>query len=362
MPDIKDIENSHLFDMNSAWTQQNIANFLGLSPAVTRIQIVADALAVLENSPLLDDQSVFPKLPKRAPRKRDDYKCGNCGMKKRNHSCVSNSEEPGPAPEDNLALQAFKKRKKTFKPLTVLILDSYNHQVQQYLDEIKRFGENEVNIELRIGTGNNGFCLNVFGSWDDKNGIYLGQLSDSYKDYVKLAFSDSTFLGAKLAPLQQGALDAGLSQTVWMPQLYIYRSCSWRTKRLSEAEYLGAKKRDDSKPDMEEEDDYPSPEDQLAHLHMLIEQQHYVQQIQLLQQQYINNSFQLPQLQAQVAQLQGPPTQFQPQFETPLLQGPQPPVQTPQTQQFEILEAPPTEPSFPTEPIDSFIPATDNSM
>jgi len=338
----------------SGWTQQNIANFLGLSPAVTRLQIVADALAVLENSPLLDDHTVFPKLPKRAPRKRDDYKCGNCGMKKRNHSCVSNSEEP-PALEDNLALQAFKKRKKTFKPLTVLILDSYNHQVQQYLDEIKRFGENEVNIELRIGTGNNGFCLNVFGSWDDKNGIYLGQLSDSYKDYVKLAFSDNTFLGAKLAPLQQGALDAGLSQTVWMPQLYIYRSCSWRTKRLSEAEYLGAKKKDDSKPE-EEEDDYPSPEDQLAHLHMLIEQQHYVQQIQLLQQQYLNNSFQLPQLQAQVAQLQGTPTQLS-QFEAPLLQGPpapQPSVQPPRTappQSFEMaLEPPPpTEPSFQTQ-------------
>lgn len=269
--------------MSNGWTQANIANFLGLSHATQKFEIVAAALAVLETSPLLEDQTVFPKLPKRTPRKRDDYKCGNCGMKKRNHSCVG-GEETVLWEEDS---PSTKKRKKAFKPLTVLILDSYNHQVQQRLDEIKKFGESQIEIELKFGGENNAFCMNVYGSWDDKKDVYLGQLSDSYKEYVRTALNDGTFICAKLAPLQQGALDAGLPQAVWMPQLYVYRSVSWRTKRLSEADYITNPKKKEERDD--DEDETISPEEQLAQLHMLIEQQHYVQQIQLLQQQLMQN-------------------------------------------------------------------------
>lgn len=70
---------------DEALDKNTIVARLGLSGRVLENQLVASALDALRFSPLLREG--FPVLPKRIPRKRDDYKCGHCGMKKRNHNC-----------------------------------------------------------------------------------------------------------------------------------------------------------------------------------------------------------------------------------------------------------------------------------
>jgi len=66
----------------SMWTKQKLAERLEMSPNLLQIGIVDKALEILQSSPLLKS-GPFPRIPKRNPRKRDDYKCTICGKKKK---------------------------------------------------------------------------------------------------------------------------------------------------------------------------------------------------------------------------------------------------------------------------------------
>lgn len=64
-----------VFDMNQKkWDKEDIAERLGLSPALQKHELISTLLTLLETSPLLASCSSFPKLAVTVPRKRDDYK------------------------------------------------------------------------------------------------------------------------------------------------------------------------------------------------------------------------------------------------------------------------------------------------
>jgi len=182
-------------------------------------------------------EGLLPKLPKRSPRKRDDYKCGNCGMKKRNHYCVGESvqEESEPAP-------ASKKRKKSFKPLTVLLIDNVSQETQQCLDQIRQFGESNIEVRVRYVTNGGIFSIFAEATWENYKDVYIGKLSDFYKEYVKASIDDGTLAHIELTPIEE-VISPELNQSVLMAQLTLYRSTSWRTKRLSEVEWRNTSKK-----------------------------------------------------------------------------------------------------------------------
>lgn len=88
-------------------------------------------------------------------------------------------------------LRIDKKRKKAcFKPLTVLLLDSYGPVVQGHLQRIKALGEDKVPIELKIATAASeaGEQIAIFveakGLGANQENVYIGQISETFKDLV----------------------------------------------------------------------------------------------------------------------------------------------------------------------------------
>lgn len=128
-----------------------------------------------------------------------------------------------------------KRKKQSFKPLTVLVLDSHVPEVQAKLKEIKAIGESLVTVELKYALIQGGFTILVVVVLDNQR-VYLGRLSDYYKQYIKASIDDGTFLYAELAPLPEFSIVDGVS--IIVPQLNLYRSISWGIKRLSELEYM----------------------------------------------------------------------------------------------------------------------------
>jgi len=161
------------------WTKQKLAERLEMSPNLLHIGLVDKALEILQNSPLLKT-GPFPRIPKRNPRKRDDYKCGICGKKKRNHVCHNNGgndnmnngfdmqddnikkeendDEPFVNDEDDEDEEMgefgppLKKRKKVFKPMIVMMHNTENENmaINALLTQIQTFGEKTV--EARLNT------------------------------------------------------------------------------------------------------------------------------------------------------------------------------------------------------------------
>eukprot|EP01126_Amoeba_proteus_P001957 TRINITY_DN10609_c0_g1_i1.p1 TRINITY_DN10609_c0_g1~~TRINITY_DN10609_c0_g1_i1.p1 ORF type:complete len:210 (+),score=61.06 TRINITY_DN10609_c0_g1_i1:399-1028(+) len=160
-------------------------------------------------------------------------------MKKRSHTCIGGAEEK--MEEES----PFKKRKKIFKPLTVMILDCYGPSQQHYLELIKRKGESNVDVELKFAhfqdtvTTQTKYAIFVEAVKIGTSGenIYIGQLSEGYKELVKSAIEDRSFVKAELAELKK-AIHPDTQQPCWFPQLNIFRDSSWRTKRLCEVEYM----------------------------------------------------------------------------------------------------------------------------
>jgi len=221
--------------MAQNWNRAKIASRLGLSTRIQQIDVIDTALAALESSPLLRE-GLIPKLPKRSPRKREDYKCGHCGMKKRSHYCVG-----GETVQEEVEATPAKKRKH-YKPLTVLLMDTQAQQTQQHLFEIKRIGESNIEVKVRYVTNDGIFNIYAEANWGSNKDIYIGQLSDFYKEYVKASIDDGTLKSVELTPIAE-AFSPELNHTLLVAQLTLYRSTSWRTKRLSEVEWRTTSKK-----------------------------------------------------------------------------------------------------------------------
>jgi len=262
------------------WTKQKLAERLEISPNLLQIGIVDKALEILQNSPLLKG-GPFPRIPKRNPRKRDDYKCGICGKKKRNHICHNGSI--GPDHDDNVGsygmgdsigikkeslnddLDEFndddddddmggdlnnsgnnnnyappsKKRKKVFKPLVLVMHDGNdNPAIAQILEQVSLFGEK--NVESRLTTVLTGENINtdfeIIGEIIiNGNVVNVGKISDYYKEMVKKSMDDHTLVKVELAPLQK------MYNTYWLVQFILHRNSSWRTKKLNEYDCMNRK-------------------------------------------------------------------------------------------------------------------------
>eukprot|EP01125_Pyxidicula_operculata_P004493 TRINITY_DN1700_c0_g1_i3.p1 TRINITY_DN1700_c0_g1~~TRINITY_DN1700_c0_g1_i3.p1 ORF type:complete len:652 (+),score=237.98 TRINITY_DN1700_c0_g1_i3:1252-3207(+) len=247
-------------------SKSKLALHLRISEHLLKDSDIACALKALENSPLLKEG--FPKLPRKSPRKRDDYKCGNCGQKKRNHSCSSGSAPQNEAymsptsdhspssPISHDALPPNNKKRKKFKPLTVLLENTPQQQIKENLEEIKRIGESNVKVDLKVVTNdNNSYEILAEAHLENDKRVVLGQLSDTYRDTVRASLIDLTFLTAELAPLELSHSNSSNTNNTAIPadtstindnttqqtiqiQLILYRDASWRTKRLSEKEWM----------------------------------------------------------------------------------------------------------------------------
>jgi len=256
---------------HSLWTKQKLAERLEISPNLLQIGIVDKALEILQNSPLLKT-GPFPRIPKRNPRKRDDYKCGICGKKKRNHVChnsggigndhdnLSNyglgggvgdgigikkesvddlddgfgnddddDDDGGVGDLNNSYAPPSKKRKKVFKPL-VLVMQNDNPTIQQFLEQVSLFGEKNVEARLTpllMGENMNTDFEIVGEIIINGNVVNVGKISDYYKEMVKKSMDDHTLVKIELAPLTK------MYNTFWLVQFILHRNSSWRTKKNS---------------------------------------------------------------------------------------------------------------------------------
>jgi len=241
--------------MYHLWTKQKLAERLEMSPNLLQIGLVDKALEILQNSPLLKT-GPFPRIPKRNPRKRDDYKCGTCGKKKRNHVCHNGGNENdegnyivqdlGPMkkeedPEDENFVNdededddggeyapPSKKRKKVFKPLVVVMhSNSDNPTISSILDQVSLFGEK--NVEARLTPQFDGNDFEIYGEIIiNGNAFMVGKISDCYKDIVKKSIDDNSLVKVELAALQKVFNNQNI---FWLVQFTLHRNSSWRTKK-----------------------------------------------------------------------------------------------------------------------------------
>jgi hypothetical protein len=251
------MEGANMVSYNSppSWTKKTLAERLELPQNLQQVDIIDKALEVLKSSPLLKG-SLFPRLPKRSPRKREDYKCGTCGKKKRNHVCTTDSnpnrnfrdEEDDPIEDDDYnddddenredgdLNPPLKKRKKTFKPLVVVMHDNQSPQVQNFLYQVKLMGEKNVEPKLSIAAGENEY--NIFGHIllpQIPTIMCVGKISDAYKEIVRKSMEDQSLIKIELQPLQA----INNSQfPIWLVQFVLHRNSSWRTKKLVELESI----------------------------------------------------------------------------------------------------------------------------
>jgi hypothetical protein len=245
----------------SSWTKKSLADRLELPQNLQQLDIIDKALEVLKSSPLL--KGTFPRLPKRSPRKREDYKCGICGKKKRNHICNSSESQGGGGKQnfeeedddrgeedddyeedvdrddsDLSNLPPTKKRKKTFKPLVVVMHDNQNTAVQGFLYQVKMLGEKMVEPKLSIAAnGDNDY--NIFGHIvipQIPSIMCVGKISDGYKEVVRKSMEDQTLVKIELQPLQQ--IQSNSPMPIWLVQFVLHRNSSWRTKKLIEIESI----------------------------------------------------------------------------------------------------------------------------
>jgi len=248
----------------NAWTKKSLAERLELPQNLQQVDIIDKALEVLKSSPLL--KGAFPRLPKRSPRKREDYKCGICGKKKRNHVCSStdsqggntrttfnreeddenrddedddyNDDDDNNREEGDLASHPpTKKRKKTFKPLIVMMHENQNPQVQNFLFQVKIVGEKNVEPKLSIAAGDNDY--NIFGHIvipHITSIMCVGKISDSYKEVVRKSMEDQSLIKIELHPLQQ--IPSNTNIPIFLVQFVLHRNSSWRTKKLVELESI----------------------------------------------------------------------------------------------------------------------------
>jgi len=233
------------------WTKQKLAERLEISSTLQQIGIISQALDVIRTSPLL--RGSFPRIPKRNPRKRDDYKCGTCGKKKRNHIChtgtivnndyvegndgMTNSDEDC---NDDDTSPPLKKRKKIFKPL-VVIMHHENPAIQQYLEQVKNIGEKNVEVNLSFfHNSQDEKDYNIFGEIllpGTTNYLPVGKVSEYYKEIVKKSLEDSSLTKIELAPIQKIGINVTSGQQpvyLWLVQFILHRNASWRTKKLNE--------------------------------------------------------------------------------------------------------------------------------
>jgi len=93
-------------------------------------------------------------------------------------------------------------------------------------------------------------------------------LSDFYKEYVKASIDDGTLVHIELTPIEE-VISPELNQSVLMAQLTLYRSTSWRTKRLSEVEWRNTSKKKtikgDGSPSHSHSESEPSSPPQISH-------------------------------------------------------------------------------------------------
>jgi len=242
------------------WTKQKLAERLEMSPNLLQIGIVDKALEILQNSPLLKT-GPFPRIPKRNPRKRDDYKCGTCGKKKRNHVCHNGgngeNDEGGyiqdvpmkkeDNEEDNYVNEEdeeeegdyappSKKRKKVFKPLVVVMHFGESPALAQLLDQVSAFGEKNVEARLNPQYENE---FEIYGEIIINGTVYVvGKISDGYKEIVKKSIEDGSLVKVELAQLQKIYNNQHI---YWLVQFVLHRNSSWRTKKLNEYECMNRK-------------------------------------------------------------------------------------------------------------------------
>jgi len=186
------------------------------------------------------------------------------GKKKRNHICNSTDNQSGTRqnfaredddenrddedddyndddenPDSDLSsMPPTKKRKKTFKPLVVVMHDNQNPTVQSFLYQVKMLGEKLVEPKLSIAAnGENDY--NIFGHIvipQIPSIMCVGKISDAYKEVVRKSMEDTSLVKIELLPLQQISQNSPIP--IWLVQFVLHRNSSWRTKKLVELESI----------------------------------------------------------------------------------------------------------------------------
>jgi hypothetical protein len=116
--------------------------------------IVNNALEALKTSPVLNELPEILKQHK--PRKRRDYRCGKCGMVKKNHICpkmqnMNASSTQGSCSFSGSILGRSEKRK-TYKPLKLVLVENDQPETRQYLMELQQIGVEKIGIQLIVIT------------------------------------------------------------------------------------------------------------------------------------------------------------------------------------------------------------------
>eukprot|EP01129_Flabellula_baltica_P017250 TRINITY_DN9503_c0_g1_i1.p1 TRINITY_DN9503_c0_g1~~TRINITY_DN9503_c0_g1_i1.p1 ORF type:complete len:349 (-),score=48.60 TRINITY_DN9503_c0_g1_i1:34-1041(-) len=292
-------ENTFIRQSKDEWSKKKLADKLELSPSTQKIQIVDFALDILKTSPLLKGK--FPNIRKKEPRKREDYKCGHCGKKKKNHTCVASNNmdirmadlgqygledngageggiataqvldgqnggmeggymdvpsygnnmlgllsvdegivSNGSSPNGNQRVNhqfltvddlgdmepPVRKKRKIMFSLVVHFEENENTSVQQFLDEVKEIGEDNVIPMLRLTHANNERGYNIIGEIavnTTSQPTYIGCIAEEFVQAVKKAIDDNVISEISLSPLQKWSYD----NSHWLVRFILFSSRDW---------------------------------------------------------------------------------------------------------------------------------------
>jgi hypothetical protein len=107
--------------------------------------IVNNALEVLKTSPVLNELPEILKQHK--PRKRRDYRCGKCGMVKKNHVCPKMQNLNAVGSSQGSTSTRTEKRK-SYKPLKLVLVENGQPETQQFLMEMQQLAPQNIGIQL----------------------------------------------------------------------------------------------------------------------------------------------------------------------------------------------------------------------
>jgi hypothetical protein len=168
---------------NNVWDKERLAKAL-LIDSDSKSSLVSNALEALKTSPVLEELPSIIKHHK--PRKRRDYRCGKCGMVKKNHNCNK-------VPQYQHHHSKSEKRK-SYKPLKLVLVENDQPETRQHLMEIKQIGETNVQIQLFVvkKRAPDDFDIVVQAVYGTRPPVYIGKVSWYYKPIVRAAIEDNS--------------------------------------------------------------------------------------------------------------------------------------------------------------------------
>jgi hypothetical protein len=175
--------------------------------------IVSSALEILKTSPVLNELPEILKQHK--PRKRRDYRCGKCGMVKKNHTCpkLQNMNFTHGSCSFAGSSSGRSEKRKSYKPLKLVLVENDQPETRQYLMELQLIGVEKIGIQLFVITKKaaeqEDFDIVVQAVYGNRAPTYIGKVSWYYKGIVRTAIEDNSITKVELLKIYE-------DESLWM--------------------------------------------------------------------------------------------------------------------------------------------------